>query len=121
MMDAVTDAQGFTHLGSEASRVCAPVDRRPDYATSISIFFRLQRSKVFQKQPVHKDVPAAHLAQEDALGSVVGEADVVQRRKAVSPEHDAQDEMLDAGATAEEQPDDQTSVGRSNFRTGIIR
>ena len=52
---------------------------------------------------MHEDVPAAHLAQEDAPGCVVEEADVVQWRKAVSPEHDTQDEMLDAGATAVEQ------------------
>jgi len=49
---------------------------------------------------VHEDVPAAHLAQEDASGCIVEEADVVQWRRAVSPEHDAQDEMLDAGATS---------------------
>ena len=55
-----------THLDSEESRACAHEDRRPSYATLTIFFFRLQRSKVFQKQHVHEDVPAAHLAQEDA-------------------------------------------------------
>ena len=49
----------------------------PAIATSTTFFFRLKRSKVFQQQPVHEDVPAAHLAQEDAPGCVVEEADVV--------------------------------------------
>jgi hypothetical protein len=80
------------------------VDRRPGYATSTTFFFRLKRSKVFQKQPVHEDVPAAHLAQEDALVCAVKEAGVVQWRRTVSPEHDAQDEMMDAGATAVNRP-----------------
>ena len=37
--------------------------------------------------------------QEAAPGCVVKEADIVQWRRAVSPEHYAQDEMQDAGDT----------------------
>ena len=53
------------------------LDRRPGYVTSIATFLRLKRSKVFQQQPVHEDVPAAHLAQEDVPGSAIEETDVV--------------------------------------------
>ena len=37
-------------------------ERQLGYVTSTTFFFRLKRSKVFQQQPVHEDVPAAHLA-----------------------------------------------------------
>ena len=111
-----SSALATTPPDSEASRACAPTDRRPGYVTSTTFFFRLKRSKAFQKQPVHEDVPAAHLAQEDAPGCVVEEADVVQWHKAASPEHDAQDVMLDAGATAAEQ----SKEPPNEWRTSII-
>ena len=72
---------------------------------------------------MHEDVPAAHLAQEDAPGCVVEEADVVQWRKAVSPEHDAQDEMLDAGETAVPQSNKQSerqSGRQAEYQSGEL-
>ena len=75
---AVTGRPGIHTAGFGGFPCVHPcVDCRPGYVTSTTFFFRLKRSKVFQQQPVHEDVPAAHLAQEDAPGCVVEEADVV--------------------------------------------
>ena len=70
---------------------------------------------------MHEDVPAAHFAQEDAIGSAIEEADVVQWRRAVSPEHDAQDEMLDAGATAKVQPGEGRTMSLISARDNSMR
>src|ERR1051325_8698158 len=63
--------------------------------------------KMFHQQPMHKNIPAADFAEEDALGAVVQEADVVERDGAVAVEHEAECKVLDTGRTAIDQPKDQ--------------
>ena len=60
------------------------------------LFALILGREILLQRPVDKDVPPANLAEKDALGSVVEQADVVQGDVARSVQKEAQGEMLDS-------------------------
>src|SRR5258708_6153825 len=67
-------------------------------------FGRVQTREVVLQQLMDKNVAAAHTAQEESLGSMVKEADRIQRQCGRVPEHDAKRTMREAGVAAERKP-----------------
>ncbi len=62
---------------------------------AFSTWLRVQRRKILRQHAVNEDIAAAHFAQEDALGGVVEEADVVKGNIASAPQNDAKYKVLD--------------------------
>jgi hypothetical protein len=53
------------------------------YLAGLWCYVRLQGYKILPEQPMHKDASAADFVEEDVLGAVIQEMDVVPGRKSL--------------------------------------
>ena len=56
---------------------------------------RMTRGEVVLQQPVDEDITAANLAQEDTLGGIVQERDIMPGCDPMTPEHQTEQQVLE--------------------------